>query len=301
MAIRELNWDKIDEEIENLNKKEPKKEKKVDEHLFRYTPKNGEAVVLGRFLPPPVDDIDSMYAQVLQHSYKGSNGMLLLEKCPRSLSKSNKCPVCDHATDVYYGRNGTPENKELGKKFFHKASFYTNFLVINDINNPENNGKIFVLKLDKKTFNEKIIAKISPSEEERELGTEPVRVFDYVKGMNFKLKIVERNIMIDGKPVLVPNYDASEWSNTITRISLDGKKPLTDDEINTLIEPKLIPLKPYIEENLKSYDKIKDRLDRVLGNTSVATQSSGDGFEKTLEQASSEDDDASFLARLRGE
>jgi len=277
MAIRKINWESVANEMANVGKKGIF-EKKVDTNIYKYKTKNGESTVLLRFLPAPIGDIELPYAEVFNHSYS-NNGKLLLEKCPQSMSKTNKCPVCEYGTKLW--RNG---DKEDAKQFFHQASYYVNVLIINDINTPENNGKIFVLKIGKGLF-KKIKDKMSPSEEDIALGATAINVFDYEEGLNFKLKITEKKIIDNRtkKEIIVPNYDGSSFVDTPTKIGVDPKKPFTEKEIDENVEKKLIPLKPYIFDEVKDYVKLKERLNRVLGIESNETYS--DGFEKSMENS----------------
>lgn len=299
MAVRKINWENVASEMSNVGKK-PAFEKKVDANLYKYKAKNGESTVLLRFLPAPVDDIELPYAEVFHHSYE-ANGKLLLEKCPQSMSKTNKCPICEYGTKLW--RNG---DKEDAKNFFHQVSYYVNVLIINDINTPENNGKIFVLKLGKGLF-KKLKDKMAPSDEDVAMGAVAVNVFDYEEGCNFKLKIAEKKIKNRrGEDIIVPNYDGSTWVETPTKIGIDPKKPFTEQEIDEKIEKNLIPLKPYIFNDQKEYSALQERLNRVLGRSDSSSEHS-DGFEQTMAQTSSdkyaatnEDDDKEFLKNLLG-
>jgi len=299
MAVRKINWENVASEMSNVGKK-PTFEKKVDANLYKYKAKNGESTVLLRFLPAPIGDIELPYAEVFHHSYE-ANGKLLLEKCPQSMSKTNKCPVCEYGTKLW--RNG---DKEDAKNFFHQVSYYVNVLIINDINTPENNGKIFVLKLGKGLF-KKLKDKMAPSDEDVAMGAVAVNVFDYEEGCNFKLKIAEKKIKSrKGDDIIVPNYDGSTWVETPTKIGIDPKKPFTEQEIEEKIEKNLIPLKPYIFDGQKEYSALQDRLNRVLGRSDESGEHS-DGFEQTMAQGSSdkyaatnEDDEKEFLKNLLG-
>ena len=86
----------------------------------------------------------------------------------------------------------------------------------------------------------------------------PINPFDFWEGANFKLKIRK----VDG----YWNYDKSEF---------DSKSAIADnDEAIEEIWNKQFPLKPFLaEENFKSYDELKAKLDKVLSgvrNTGTA-------------------------------
>lgn len=262
MAIREINWNAINDEMKTLGKKPEKKvfEKKVDENLYVTKLKDGMSTVLLRFLPMREDDVSKPIAEVHSHSYMNEHGKWLFHKCPKTTSKTAKCPTCDMASKYWNGGNA-----DLAKKLFKSTRYYVNVLIINDFNTPENNGKVFVMRIGKKLL-EKINKKMFPSEEDMACGEEGVNVFDYITGLNFKLVIKEIEIKnAKGEKATQLNYDSSEWTKVSTRIGVDPKKPFTDKEIAEL-EENLIPLKPYVTlaEN-ENYEALKVRLDKFMG------------------------------------
>lgn len=278
--MRKINWDSVAEELKKSSEK--KFEKKVDTNLYQPKLENNSATVVMRFLPAPEGDVATHIAKVMNHSHKDpKTGKWLIAKCPQTNGRTEQCPICDYAS-----REWKQGNKGIAK-LFHKPSFFVNVLVIKDTNTPENNGKIFVYRLGKKLY-EKIVNTMNPSEEDRDAGIEPIPVFDYEHGANFilKAKIVEfTNERTKEKETQV-NYDESKFS-TPSMISIDGKTPLKEKEVDALIEPKLISLKSYMTDELESYEKLTDRLNRFLG---VTAQSSNKGsFEETMEDAEQEE------------
>lgn len=264
MAVRKIDWNVINDEMKNLGKKpeKPKYEKKVDENLYVTKLKDGKSTVLLRFLPTPEGDLKMPIAEVHSHAYMSESGKWLIHKCPKTVSKTAKCPTCDEAS-----KNWNGGNQALAKKLFKSTRYFVNVLIIQDFNTPENDGKIFVMRIGKKLL-EKINKKMFPSDEDIACGEEAIPVFDYENGMNFKLVIKEIEMKNEktGKKETQLNYDSSEWSKIQTKISIDGKKSLTESEINTLIEPNLIPLKPYTElDSNENYEALKVRLDKFLG------------------------------------
>lgn len=296
MAIRKINYDAMAEEMKNLGQKAPTKtyEKKVDEHLYIPKLKDGMATVLLRFLPPPENDIPLLIAEEHRHAVKREDGKWLICRCPKTVSKTAKCPICEEGTSQW-----NAGNKNLAKELFKKTKYFVNVLVINDINNPENNGKIFVMRIGKKLLG-KINAKMYPSETDISLGDEAVNVFDYENGMNFKLVIKEIEMKNEktGKNETTINYDSSEWSKTTTRIGSDPKKPFSDKEIEEFVEKNLIPLKSYVEaEQGTTYESLKKRVDWFFGRNS-----SGPVVDQT--EKVEEDDSAStedFIKNMLGQ
>ena len=97
--------------------------------------------------------------------------------------------------------------------------------------------------------------KLSPESE----IDDPVPVFDYDHGANFKLKIKT----VKSGANSYPNYDSSSFAEP-GPISIDGSA-LTDDEIEALDE-KLLRLKPLVEKsNFKSYKELAQKLSSKIG------------------------------------
>lgn len=266
MAIRKVNYEALATEMKTLGQKAPAKtyEKKVDENLYKTKLKDGMSTVLLRFLPPLDNDIPLLIAEEHRHAMTRADGKWFSCRCPKTVSKSAKCPVCDEGSAEW-----NKGNKNFAKDLFKKTKYYVNVLIINDINTPENNGKIFVLRIGKKLLS-KINAKMFPSDTDVALGDEAVNVFDYENGLNFKMVIKEIEMKNEktGKNETTINYDSSEWSKSITRIGLDPKKPFTDKEIEELVDANIIPLKSYIEPEANySFESLKKRLDWFLGRT----------------------------------
>ena len=148
------------------------------------------------------------------------------------------------ANDILWA--GSEDDKNIARQRRQKKEYISNILVIKDEANPENEGKVFLFKYGVKIF-DKIKEKLKP-----EFGdTEPINPFDFYEGANFKLKI--------RKVAGYTNYEKSEF-DSISKL-FGG-----DDAKLEQIWNKLYPLKPFIDPaNFKSYNDLKDRLDKVLG------------------------------------
>ena len=119
--------------------------------------------------------------------------------------------------------------------------------MVSDPKHPENEGKVFLYKFGKKIF-DKITEAMNPQfDDEKALNP-----FDFWEGANFKLKIRK----VDG----YWNYDKSEFEQP-TRVKS------TDEEIDALWKSQYA-LKTFIDaSNFKSYDELKEKLNRVLTGT----------------------------------
>jgi hypothetical protein len=199
---------------------------------------NGYAII--RFLPaPPNEDIP--FVRVWDHGFQGPGGWYI-EKSLTTIGL--KDPVSEHNTVLW--NSGIESNKELVRKQKRRLSYYSNIFIVKDPAHPENEGKVFLFKYGKKIF-EKLNAAMNPEFEDED----PLNPFDLWEGANFKLKI--RNV--EG----YRNYDKSEF---------DSPGPLLDysDEGLERIWKSESSLQEFIDpKNFKSYDELKEKLDRVIG------------------------------------
>ena len=290
---RTIDWNAVGAELKASTEKK-KYVREIDPNL--YEPKlNAEGSFDGiiRFLPSPAGE-NVQIATVYSHSFE-VNGKWLISKCPQTLGRTHKCPICEYSSSKWV-RNpvkDSPEefkNKETVKQF-KKGSYYINVLIIKDNNSPENNGLVKIFRLPKKIY-AKIVAKMNPSEEDVLAGESPEPVMDFVKGANFKLKI--RSKKVNGFTNLQKDYDLSEFASS---------SKIGPDEYIEEIDSKLISLLPYVQSEIETYEKLQGRLDRVLG---VTTQSpSGQAVERSsgssnvVKDTSEEDEDDEFLRKLR--
>jgi hypothetical protein len=210
--------------------------------------KSGNGMAVIRFLPAPaVDGDDALpWVRTFNHGFQGPGGWFI-DNCLTTIN--DKCPVCEHNSTLW--NSGIEANKEIARKQKRKLTYIANILVLSDPSNPSNEGEIKLYKFGKKIF-DKITEAMNP-----EFADEtPVNPFDMWQGANFKLKI--RNV--EG----YRNYDKSEFAD---------KSALFDGEDSKLeaLWKKEFSLKEFTEKSqFKSYDVLKNRLDKVLGFEGVA-------------------------------
>ena len=131
----------------------------------------------------------------------------------------------------------------------------SNILVVSDPTHPENEGKVFLFRYGKKIF-EMLKDKMQPQFEDET----PMNPFDLWEGADFKIKVRK----VDG----YWNYDKSEFATP---------KPLSDDDakLEAVWNSQHSLQEVIAPSEFKSYDELKQKLDRVLGMTaSTATAAS---------------------------
>ena len=198
---------------------------------------NGEAII--RFLPQQ-DPAAEPVIMKFTHGFK-ENNKWFFEDCPVTIGQ--ECPSCDYAQP--YWDEDTKESKAIAGRYWRKKQFIANILVVKDVGNPENNGKVFLFRFGKKIY-DKIMNKVNP---ESQLD-EPVYVFDLWEGLNFKIKVKKVSDW--------PNYDDSEWYTTPIPVGEN------DEEIEKIYK-KIYSLNEFIDPSkFKSYDEIAKKFYAIV-------------------------------------
>lgn len=247
----------LEQELEKINKGA---ESYKDDRFWKPEldqAKNGYAVI--RFLPP-VEGEDIPWVRVFNHGFQGPGGWFI-ENCPTTLGL--KCPVCEANSLLW--NSGSEKDKEIARKRKRKLSYISNIVVLSDPKNPDNQGKVFLFKYGKKIF-DKIMEKLQPEDSQFE-KTDPVNVFDFWKGADFKLRIRDVAGYV--------NYDKSDF---------DSPSPLFEGKDSFLEElwNKQYPLKEFTgPDQFKSYDDLKRKFDSVLSTkiTSINTAEDAENSE----------------------
>jgi len=265
----ELLTQRAGEELEKINKGS---ESYKDDRFWKPEldqAKNGFAVI--RFLPP-VEGEDIPWARVFSHGFQGSGGWFI-ENCPTTLGL--KCPVCEANSLLW--NSGSEKDKEIARKRKRKLSYISNILVISDPKNQDNEGKIFLFKYGKKIF-DKIMEKLQPEDNEFE-KIDPVNVFDFWKGADFKLRVRDVAGYV--------NYDKSEFESPSQLF--EGN----DEQLEELWN-KQYALKEFTgQDQFKSYDDLQTKLNEVLSvkKVSVPTAEEAEGSES--------EEYSSFASRMK--
>ena len=259
-----------------------------DDRLWKLdVDKSGNGYAVIRFLPAP-DGEDLPFVKLYSHAFQGPGGWFI-ENSLTTLGQ--KDPVSEYNTTLW--NNGTDAGKDTARKQKRKLTYISNIYVVKDPANPENEGKVFLYKYGKKIF-DKLTAAMQPEFEDEEA----IDPFDFWQGANFKLKA--KNV------AGYRNYDSSEFTAT---------SPLLDDDdaLEALWKKEYSLAELVANDQFKSYDELKKRLEYVLGNKAQVRQDpevideddDRVSAEKTVAAASTptsdEDDTLSYFAQLAAE
>ena len=233
---------KLQSEVEKINNPQNTKNFGDDERFWRAElDKSGNGYAVIRFLPDQHND-DMAFVRVFNHGFQGPGGWYI-ENSLTTLGQ--KDPLAEYNSVLW--NSGVEANKEIARKQKRRLTYFSNIYVVEDKANPQNEGKTFLFRYGKKIF-DKISSMANPEFEDES----PVDIFNLWEGANFKLKIRK----VDG----FSNYDKSEFITPAPLFDDDSKLEKVYTQTHSLqefLDPK----------NFKSYDELKSRLDRVLGNT----------------------------------
>ena len=216
----------------------------VDERIWKPTvDKAGNGYAVLRFLPGQDGGIP--FVRYWDHGFKGPTGLWYIENSLTSIGQTD--PVGELNSKLW--NSGIESDKEKARTQKRRLHYVTNIFVVSDPSAPQNEGKVFLYKFGKKIF-DKIFDQMNP-----EFADEtPVDPFDFWEGANFKLKI--RNV--EG----YRNYDKSEFASPSEFGEEDKMKEVYEKmhDLSEFTNPK----------NYKTYDELKTKLMRVLGEEASA-------------------------------
>lgn len=209
------------------------KKKSGFKNVLKTKPENTYIV---RFIPN-VDDPSKTFFQYFTHGWNSaSDGQYVSTVCPTTYDED--CPICKERFRLW--NKGDEQSKELSKLLARKERFYANVYVVDDPENPENNGTVKILGYGRQIA--KIIDEAMNGDDSEEIGG---RMIDFSKeGCNLRIK-VEKN------KAGYPNYDRSKFlPPSALPISLDDiikdihdfdnlLTRKTDSEMNEMLEAGL--------------------------------------------------------------
>ncbi len=235
------NFDKLNQQLSKLNNKNSGGSSD-DRYWNLDVDKAGNGYAVIRFLPE-CEGEDFPFVQIWDHGFQGPGGWYI-EKSLTTIGQDD--PLGQENAKLW--ATGNEADKELARKRKRRLKYHSNIYVVSDPANPENEGKVFLYAYGKKIF-DKIKDLMNPSFPD----DKAINPFDFWEGANFKLK---RRIVDEW-----PNYDKSEF---------DAPSPLfNDDDKLEEVYKQQHSLKELVDpKHFKSYDELKKRLARVLGETS---------------------------------
>jgi hypothetical protein len=209
------------------DKKGGKKEK--DARLFSPNINNADKEYQAkvRQLPQGLDGLkNKLPVSVEQHTHfikEPAHKLYLTVKCRKTLGPKEHCPICDANWKIYNAAKDVNDKPMMdkAKSRMAKVSHIGNFLIRDDINTPENNGRVMLWRHTsrmQKTLLEPTLAE-GAGEEKRGFKKAKERFVPYspVNGKDFFV------IVTENPENQFPSYDGSYWDE-------DGLSNLAESE-----------------------------------------------------------------------
>jgi hypothetical protein len=210
-------------------------------------------------LPTPEGD-EMPWVSYFDHGFQGPGGWYI-EKSLTTIGK--KDPVSEYNTSLW--NTGIEANKEMARKQKRRLHYVSNIFVVSDPKNPDNEGKVFQYRYGKKIF-EMLKEAISPAFEDESA----INPFDLRgEGANFKIKIRK----VDG----YWNYDKSEFDSPANLFEDEARLEniaMSTKSLSEIISPS----------KFKSYEELKEKLDRVLGLAGAVANSTAESIADDMEE-----------------
>lgn len=220
--------------LQNFKKKRGGKAFDEDPNQLKYdTPEKGVLAIKGRFLMPDDEEL-GFYVTTLRHEIPQGDDKVKFW-CPRTFG--NKCSCCNYVRPLW--KEGREDDY---RAWSAKASNYALFLVTDHPQNPEANGKVFVLTF-KKTIADKLAEYLEDTED-----SPAYNIFDLDTGYEFYLKVRMKGGW--------PNYDDSVFIPTPTPVAKEHRHICENHGIDLAHYTQRI--KEYVKEDHENVDKFEE-------------------------------------------
>lgn len=149
--------------------------------ILKFTAGNTYQV---RLVPNPTSPKDTIFHHYTHGWNSNATGKYVTAMCPTTFGDT--CPIDAYYLKTY--RNGTDSEKEAAKVLSRKEGWLVNVYVISDPTNPENEGKVKILRYGRELA--KIIESALDGDDAEEFGVE--KVFDILNGCTLRIKCENR-------------------------------------------------------------------------------------------------------------
>ena len=157
---------------------------------------------LVRLVPNPNSPKETIFHYYNHGWNSNATGKYVTALCPTTFGDT--CPIDAYYLKTY--RTGTESEKEAAKVLSRKEAWMVNVYVVSDPTNPENEGKVKILRYGKELA--KIIESALEGDDSAEFGVE--KVFDVQNGSTLRIKCENRSGKDRGGKQMV-TYAASKF------------------------------------------------------------------------------------------
>lgn len=206
MTFTQNMFDAIKTSLSNKNNESSFKE------IMKFEP--GKTYLV-RLVPNVLEPKNTIY-HYYHHSWKSlATGQFVTTLCPSTYGES--CPIDSYVLKTY--NTGSAEDKSRLKEISRKENWMVNAYVISDPTNPENEGKVKVIRYGKELA--KIINNAIDGDDADEFGP---KIFDVAEGCTFKIKCESRSASFGGGNRMMTTYTSSKFTAPSKLEGMDQKK-----------------------------------------------------------------------------
>lgn len=168
-----------------------------------------------RLVPNPSSPKDSIFHYYNHGWNSNATGKYVTALCPTTFGET--CPIDSYYLKTY--RTGTEAEKEASRVLSRKEAWMVNVYVISDPENPENEGKVKILRYGSEL--NKIIESALEGDDADEFGVE--KVFDVMSGSTLRIKCESRVGSGRGATKQMVTYASSKFLSPST-LDIDESK-----------------------------------------------------------------------------
>lgn len=197
---------------------------------------------------------------------------------PKSLDKYGECKISDRIWEM---RNSDDVAIKDAVNGSYNKSTYSLIQIINDTQNPENNGKIMIWNTPSDIL-KLIDSQMYPAQADIDLGAVDNNIYDPINGFCLNLKVTLNKTTINGKEREFREYGESKFADKFaTHMIVSGettqRKPLPadgSDEMNQLMQLMIDTIIAHTDSfkalefkefNQSEFDKMNAVLDTICG------------------------------------
>lgn len=231
----------------SLIKDSAQKSYNADDRFWKPTrDKAGNATAIIRILPS-IREGKQPWAERWTYFVRGTGG-IYSEVSLRTVGKSD--PMAEYIATCWNSAETEEDKNKLRTAGLNKAhhEFISNILVIKDLANPENDGKVMLYKYGQKIY-DMILDKAKDPLFEGDVGN--INVTDWEEGCNFRLVVYTKDNRF-------PNYDKSTF---------DNPSPVGDEKRILELANQMYDLSEFDgPDSVKSREDLESRMKRVFGS-----------------------------------
>lgn len=198
---------------QSLSSSDKKEGNGLYKEILKFQPGNTYQV---RLVPNPNSPKDTVFHYYNHGWNSNATGKFVTALCPTTFGDT--CPIDAYYLKTY--RTGTESEKEAAKALSRKEGWMVNVYVVSDPSNPENEGKVKILRYGKELA--KIIESALSGDDSDEFGVE--KVFDVENGSTLRIKCENRTGARGGKAQYV-TYASSKFLSP-SKIEVDVEEVL---------------------------------------------------------------------------